>query len=102
MNHNLYDCIHAHFYVGLRCVAFNDHGVITSEPFRLESNGVRAVANGGERVDNTFLFSAINQARRDVELAENDSVSALFGHMERTGIKLILLLNLVSSTCASL
>jgi hypothetical protein len=65
------------------CSAFNDHGFITSNPVRIERNSVRLV--GRENVDDSVVLGAINQARRDVETAENESLEILFGNMSKTG-----------------
>ena len=66
------------------CAAFNDHGVITSDSLRIDATGVRVV--GKENVDDSIVLSAISQARRDVEAAENDTLEILFGNMSKTGM----------------
>jgi hypothetical protein len=67
------------------CAAFNDFGVITSDSLRIDGNGVRVVVKGN--IEDSFILGAITQARRDVEVAENETLEILFGNMSKTGMK---------------
>lgn len=64
------------------CIAFNEHGLVTSPRVTIERNSIRVEVR--ESVDDSTILRAVAQARRDIETAENDSVEYL-RNMSKTG-----------------
>lgn len=67
------------------CSAFNDHGIIHSNSVHLDQDGVRLVENDRQHLDDSVVFNAISQAKREISQAESDSLESLFGNASQAG-----------------
>jgi len=65
------------------CSAFNDFGIIHSDAVHVGRDGMRILKR--DTLDNSVVINAISQARREVTLAEKESVEALFGNISKAG-----------------